>query len=281
MYEVPKWARNSAEHKAVYEQIYELAANRLEDLARELEPGTWAVSLDADETVIDNSLYQEEVALVGEKYTPETWDLWVRRLEAPALPGALEFLGLIHDLGGKAIIVTNRDEPYCDLTRENFRHHGIPFDLMLCRIDGKSDKAPRWEAVRTGKASPDLPPLEFVMWLGDNGFSGSRSGAPPRTAAGLRGLWGSIHHLPQPNVRLLGRQPRLEAAGPTTRLRRAVPAGRGGRGNPQALKPSSPQALKSPTSSSCSSDSSNPATMTSGSGTNPASVVTPSWTRSL
>lgn len=168
MYEVPKWARNSAEHKAVYEQIYELAANRLEDLARELEPGTWAVSLDADETVIDNSLYQEEVALVGEKYTPETWDLWVRRLEAPALPGALEFLGLIHDLGGKAIIVTNRDEPYCDLTRENFRHHGIPFDLMLCRIDGKSDKAPRWEAVRTGKASPDLPPLEFVMWLGDN-----------------------------------------------------------------------------------------------------------------
>lgn len=167
-YETPKWARNSAEHKAVFEQIYELAGSRLVELTRELERGTWAVSLDADETVIDNSLYQEEVALVGEKYTPETWDLWVRRLEAPALPGALEFLGLVHDRGGKIIIVTNRDEPYCDLTRQNFRRHEIPFDLMLCRIDGKSPKEPRWEAVRTGKASPELPPLEIVMWLGDN-----------------------------------------------------------------------------------------------------------------
>ena len=163
-----KWSRYSAEHEAVFEQIYQLAANRLEELTRDLEPGTWAVSLDADETVIDNSLYQKEISLVGEKYTPETWDLWVQRLEAPALPGTLEFLGLIRDRGGKIIIITNRDEPYCELTREDFRRYGIPFDLMLCRIDGKSEKESRWEAVRTGKASADLPPLEIVMWLGDN-----------------------------------------------------------------------------------------------------------------
>jgi 5'-nucleotidase (lipoprotein e(P4) family) len=166
--EAAKWSRTSAEHEAVFLQIYQQAAVRLEELVRDLEPGSWAVSLDADETVIDNSLYQKEISLEGEKYKPATWNLWVRRLEAPALPGALEFLGLIHDRGGKIIIITNRDEPYCDLTRENFRRHGIPFDLMLCRIDGKSDKKPRWEAVRTGKASPALPPLEIVMWLGDN-----------------------------------------------------------------------------------------------------------------
>ena len=166
--EAAKWARYSAEHEAVYLQTYQLAAARLEELTPNLEPGTWAVSLDADETVIDNSLYQKEISLRGEVYTKENWDAWVRRLEAPPLPGALEFLGLIHDRGGKIIIVTNRDEPYCDLTRDNFRRHGIPFDLMLCRVAGKSPKEPRWEAVRTGKASPELPPLEIVMWLGDN-----------------------------------------------------------------------------------------------------------------
>jgi len=166
--EAANWSRSSAEHEAVFQQIYRLAAIRLEELTGDLEPGTWAVSLDGDETVIDNSLYQKEISLVGEKYTKETWDAWVRRLEAPALSGALEFLGLIHDRGGKIVIVTNRDEPYCELTREDFRRHGIPFDLMLCRIDGKSEKGPRWEAVRTGKASPELPPLEIVMWLGDN-----------------------------------------------------------------------------------------------------------------
>jgi 5'-nucleotidase (lipoprotein e(P4) family) len=152
--EAAKWARYSAEHEAVYQQIYQLAAIRLEELTRDLEPGTWAVSLDGDETVIDNSLYQKEISQRGEKYTKETWDAWVRRLEAPALSGALDFLDLIQDRGGKIIIVTNRDEPYCELTREDFRHHGIPFDLMLCRIDGKSEKEPR--------------PLEIVMWLGDN-----------------------------------------------------------------------------------------------------------------
>ena len=103
--EAAKWSRYSAEHEAIVLQIYQMAATRLEELTRELEPGTWAVSLDADETVIDNSLYQKEISLKGEKYTPETWDLWVRRLEAPALPGALEFMGLIHDQGGKIIIV--------------------------------------------------------------------------------------------------------------------------------------------------------------------------------
>jgi 5'-nucleotidase (lipoprotein e(P4) family) len=166
--EAAKWSRYSAEHEAIILQTYQLAATRLEELTEDLEPGTWAVSLDADETVIDNSLYQKEISLKGEKYTRETWDVWVRRLEAPALPGALSFMELIQDRGGKIVIVTNRDEPYCELTRENFRRHGIPFDLMLCRIDGKSDKEPRWEAVQTGKASAELPPLEIVMWLGDN-----------------------------------------------------------------------------------------------------------------
>ncbi len=50
--EAANWSRSSAEHEAVFQQIYRLAAIRLEELTRDLEPGTWAVSLDGDETVI-------------------------------------------------------------------------------------------------------------------------------------------------------------------------------------------------------------------------------------
>ena len=43
----------------------------------------------------------------------------------------------------------------------------MPFDVILCRGE-TPDKHPRWESVANGTASPDLPPLEIVMWVGDN-----------------------------------------------------------------------------------------------------------------
>ena len=44
--------------------------------------------LDADETVIDNSLYQRERAAVGQGFSSDTWAAWVERRAATALPGA-------------------------------------------------------------------------------------------------------------------------------------------------------------------------------------------------
>jgi predicted secreted acid phosphatase len=47
------WMRNSAEYKAIVLQIYQLAGIRLGELVADKNPGTWAVSMDFDETVID------------------------------------------------------------------------------------------------------------------------------------------------------------------------------------------------------------------------------------
>src|SRR5688500_12818220 len=57
-----RWFRASAERRALSLQTYRLATAALERRAAGLPAGSWAVILDADETVIDNSPYQQELA---------------------------------------------------------------------------------------------------------------------------------------------------------------------------------------------------------------------------
>jgi 5'-nucleotidase (lipoprotein e(P4) family) len=159
------WFRSSAEYRASTRQTYRLAAERLEEIAADLQPGTWAVSLDADETILDNSQYQKELAETGARFEGTTWNAWVHREAAPAIPGAAGFLAAVRKLGGKIAIVTNRGEEVCDATRSNLRKVGLIYDVVLC---GSGEKEPRWEMVTKGTASPDLPPLRLVLWLGDN-----------------------------------------------------------------------------------------------------------------
>jgi 5'-nucleotidase (lipoprotein e(P4) family) len=163
------WTRNSAEHRAVFLQTYTLATRRLEELAGGLAPGTWAVSLDGDETVIDNSLFEkEQLAKGATKFDAQAWTAWVERKEAAPLPGAVAFLKRVHELGGKIAIVTNRGQAECPPTEENFRRHAIPYDVILCRPPDNGEKEPRYRAVEQGTAAPGLPPLEIVLWVGDN-----------------------------------------------------------------------------------------------------------------
>lgn len=163
------WMRTAAEHRAVFVQTYEAAARRLPELIEGREPFTWAISIDGDETVLDNSQYQKEREAVGEGFTLETWNAWVRRREAPALPGVIDFLETVRSLGGRIAVVTNRDESVCQATEDNLRSERVPYDVVLCKpVGGPSDKMPRWQALEGGTASEFLPPLDLVMWVGDN-----------------------------------------------------------------------------------------------------------------
>ncbi len=146
-----RWTRDSAEHRALLLQVYRAATAHVEREAAARAPGTWAVVLDADETVIDNSLYQLERARAGKPFDAESWRAWCARREAVPLPGAQAFLARVRSLGGKVVIVTNRA------------------DAMLCKPDGgPSDKGPRFEAVARGTTPGGLPPLDVVAFVGDN-----------------------------------------------------------------------------------------------------------------
>lgn len=163
------WSRGSAEHRALFLQVFAVAAAQLERDARSRAPGSWAVVSDADETLIDNSTYQLERARAGKPHETAAWREWTQRREAVPLPGAKAFLERVRALGGKIAVVTNRRESECPDTEAVFRAHGMPYDLMLCMPDaGPSDKGPRFEAVAGGATPAGLPPLEILAFLGDN-----------------------------------------------------------------------------------------------------------------
>jgi 5'-nucleotidase (lipoprotein e(P4) family) len=164
-----RWVRDSAEHRAVFLQIYRQATAHVEQEALARPAGSWAVVLDGDEAVLDNSLYQLEREAVGLGFDRDSWRAWTVRKEAVPLPGVAAFLTRVKLLGGMVAIVTNRTETECPDTEAVFLAHGVPFDLMLCKPDdGPSDKAGRFEAITLGTTSAGLPPLDIVAFLGDN-----------------------------------------------------------------------------------------------------------------
>jgi acid phosphatase len=164
-----RWVRESAEYVAATLQAYRMVTARVESEGPKHPAGTWAVILDADETILNNSLYQRERARLGLGYSQESWTAWVKRREATPIPGAARFLARTRELGGKIAIVTNRLGSECDDTIAVFRAHALINDAILCRPDGSpSDKQPRFDAVARGQTPAGSQPLEIVAFVGDN-----------------------------------------------------------------------------------------------------------------
>jgi len=162
------WFRSSAEYRGIALEVYRTAGDHLVENARGMAAGSWAVILDADETVLDNSKHERDLADRNEVYTETGWTAWVRERAAGAIPGAVEFTKRVHDLGGRVAIVTNRADSLCAPTRDNLKRIGIDADEVLCKTDASGDKNPRFQLVQNGAAAWGMPALKVVEWLGDN-----------------------------------------------------------------------------------------------------------------
>ena len=164
-----RWVQTAAEYAASLEQVYRVATAAVEQAARGRAPGSWAVVLDADETVISNAVYQAERARAGLPYSADSWNAWVKRREATPLPGAHAFLSRVRALGGRIAIVTNRLAAECPDTEAVFATHALVYDVMLCRPAGAaSDKNPRFRDVAEGRTAASRSPLAVVAFVGDN-----------------------------------------------------------------------------------------------------------------
>jgi acid phosphatase len=145
-----KWVRSSAEYPAITTQVYRIATEQVLTQARALPSGGWAVILDADETVLDNSEHERRVSLAGTSFSDATWVPWVRERAATAIPGAVEFIRAVQAAGGRIAIVTNRADSLCADTRANLEQVGVRAEMVLCKPVGGSDKNPRFQAVESG-----------------------------------------------------------------------------------------------------------------------------------
>jgi acid phosphatase len=180
------WFRNATEFRALALQVYRQATEQVTRQAQGLAAGSWAVILDADETVLDNSEYQRRNAVRGTTFNAQSWYAWAREQSAPAVPGAVEFTQEVRRLGGRVAIVTGRDQVVCPETEANLKAVGVAVDVVLCRADPAiSDKNPRFRAVAEGTTPAGLPPLRVLAWVGDNirDFPDLDQGAPASALA--------------------------------------------------------------------------------------------------
>jgi 5'-nucleotidase (lipoprotein e(P4) family) len=155
------WYQQSAELQALYYQAYQLATLRLEQIKETSKSGKWAVVLDLDETVLDNSPYQAAVITRGVVF-PEGWSEWVNLAQAEILPGAKSFLEKAVELGFEPFYITNRSEKEKVATIKNLKDKKIPFadDAHVITKSTTSDKTLRREKVSETH--------EIVLLIGDN-----------------------------------------------------------------------------------------------------------------
>lgn len=116
------WMQRAPEYRAIVEQTYTLAAQKLAAPpagSAALEQGRvpdevlarlpTAVILDLDETVLDNTVFQARLLRDRSTYNPANWGAWVSEGIAEALPGAREYIAAARKLGHTVFYVTNRD----------------------------------------------------------------------------------------------------------------------------------------------------------------------------
>jgi 5'-nucleotidase (lipoprotein e(P4) family) len=164
------WVTQSREYKAVCLQTYANAWEKVEPAAR-AEKGNWAIVMDLDETVLDNSSYQRRLEVSGDSHSQAAWDRWVAKSEAGLVPGAKEFIIKVRALPrGRIIFISNRYARNLAFTRANLKKLGIesPNDIYLLRKEKADTKPIRQKEVLEGTGRMAAHgALKVVAWFGD------------------------------------------------------------------------------------------------------------------
>jgi 5'-nucleotidase (lipoprotein e(P4) family) len=168
-----KYVRDSDEYWTLAQQVYRAARESVLKARATIPRGAlWAVVLDVDETVLDNSIYQLDRGSYELPFDTASWNAWVRREEAPAVPGVVDFLKAVRTAGGRVAFVSNRDETVREATRRNLAALGLWHDtdrLCLQTESAAYTKAARRTEVRTGagRCGWEGQAVQVVAYVGD------------------------------------------------------------------------------------------------------------------
>ena len=165
-----RWVRQSVEYDAICQQVYRQAWLAVKATAAK-HRGNWAVVLDIDETVLDNSRYQEMLYEQDKSY-PWYWADWCYEEKCPPVPGVKAFLDSVRALGEQAQIVyiTNRADSLEGATISNMMKVGLwdERDVMMCRKSREDTKEVRRQEVRDGAGRcQGKGPRQIVALIGD------------------------------------------------------------------------------------------------------------------
>ena len=172
-----RWVRDSNEYKSLCMYVFrkatesvQLQTGFLKASEKKERKYPYAVVVDLDETVLDNSQYQVERWRENLGFTQESWSEWVRRKEAKLVPGAGGFLKAVRENGVRVIFLSNRMHENLKPTQENLRSLQVldSKDLFLLRRNKQDTKQIRRAEVLEGKGRmKEFGPFQVVAYVGD------------------------------------------------------------------------------------------------------------------
>lgn len=164
-----RWVTQSIEYSSVCEQIYNSASSVLQNQFEGLDRPI--IVMDLDETVLNNVQYQVELFEKSETYNPTSWNAWVNKELATAVPGAKSFiLNFKEKYEGRIVFISNRDASTIKATRNNLDNLGLLFedDVFLLRKDKRDTKIVRRNEVLEGIGRmQSYGPNSVIAYFGD------------------------------------------------------------------------------------------------------------------
>ena len=164
-----RWVTQSIEYSSVCEQIYNSASSMLQNQFEGLDRPI--IVMDLDETVLNNVQYQVELFEKSETYNPTSWNAWVNKELATAVPGAKSFiLNFKEKYEGRIVFISNRDASTIKATRNNLDNLGLLFedDVFLLRKDKRDTKIVRRNEVLEGIGRmQSYGPNSVIAYFGD------------------------------------------------------------------------------------------------------------------
>jgi 5'-nucleotidase (lipoprotein e(P4) family) len=172
-----RWVRESDEYKALCNQVYGQAIYMIKKKMtynkfslNQSNINNYAVIMDLDETVLDNSDYQVGLFERNESFNMNSWAKWVEREEAKLVPGAKEYIELLRKNNIQIIFISNRMHARLDATKNNMKKLGVglPSDIYLLRKDRADKKYIRRNEVftKTGRME-EFKKYTVLQYLGD------------------------------------------------------------------------------------------------------------------
>jgi acid phosphatase len=200
------WFRTAVEHRGLATQAYRLASALLD---RALAAPSWtaaieqgqdfagkppAVILDIDETVLDNSEFEERVAGASAAQREERWGAWCRERKATPIPGALEFTRTAQAKGVTVFYVSNRSASVEEVTRQNLAASGFPLDERRDTVLTRGERR-EWTAEKSTRRELVARDFRILLLVGDDFadfLPGARSTLAARRALSEKhdAMWG-------------------------------------------------------------------------------------------
>tara|TARA_B110000444_G_C18784675_1_gene569262 strand:+ start:642 stop:1307 length:666 start_codon:yes stop_codon:yes gene_type:complete len=164
-----RWVTQSNEYTSLCEQIYSSAGSVLQNQFEGVDRPV--IVMDLDETVLNNVQYQVELFEKSETYNPTSWNTWVNKEMATAVPGVKSFiLDFKENYDGRIVFISNRDASTLIATQNNLKSLGLLFedDVFLLRKDKQDTKIVRRVEVIEGVGRMEnYGPYNVLAYFGD------------------------------------------------------------------------------------------------------------------